>query len=199
MRAHLRVSSLRLALPAASALLLAALPLSCKSGSHAAEGAGRGATTGVVSGAVGGLVGALVFGGNPAESAARGAVYGGATGATVGAIAGSQVDAQERKRREAGLAKLREDIGDPAYAGLEALVDCKHKECLRRADEARRSTNPNYAEQGELATARSMLPRVVEQDWNIESEAQAEERMQAALARLMEIRAEYGKPQQCRG
>jgi len=191
----------------------------CASDSKTAEGAGRGAATGAVSGAVGGMVSALVFGGDPAEAAARGAVYGGATGAVVGGIAGSQADAQAEKQAEAQtkkqsdekLAKLRADIGDDAYEGLAALAECKHDKSLSQAAKAQESDNPNfslaglwlevlsYADGRDEAKARSMFPTLVEKDWNIKTEAEAEERMRSALQGLMDIRSEYNLPKVCGG
>lgn len=182
----------------------------CASDSYTAKGAGRGATTGAVSGAVGGLVSALVFGGDPVESAARGAVYGGAVGATAGAMAGSQVDRKIQQQREARLAMLRKEIGNDAFEGLEALADCRHDVSLRQAAKAQQSKNPNYTlaglwlevlnygDQREEAKARSLFPTVVEKDWDIKTEAQAEDIMRKALNELMNIRQEYNLPRVCR-
>lgn len=183
----------------------------CASDSHAAKGAGKGATTGAVSGAVGGLFSALVFGGDPAEAAARGAVYGGAVGATAGAMAGSEADSREKQQQEAQLAKLREQIGDDTFAGLEALADCRYDVSLQQADKAQKSQNPNfalaglwlevltYADQKEETKARSLFPTLVEKDWNIKSEAQAEEKMRKALNSLMDIREKNKLPRVCTG
>ena len=198
-------------------LTLAMLVTGCASDSKTAEGAGRGATTGAVSGAVGGMVSALVFGGDPAEAAARGAVYGGTTGAVVGAMAGSQADAQAEKQAEAQankqkdekLTKLRADIGDDAYKGLEALAECNHDQSLKQAALAQKSENPNYSLAGmwlevlsyadgrDETKARSLFPALVEKDWNIKTEAEAEERMRKALQGLMDIRGEYNLPKVC--
>lgn len=189
----------------------------CASDSKTAEGASKGAATGAVSGAVGGMVSALVFGGDPAEAAARGAVYGGTTGAVVGGIAGSQADAQakaqteaqEKKQTDDKYAKLKADIGDDAYQGLAALAECKHDKSLSQAAKAQKSDNPNfslaglwlevlsYADGRDEAKARSMFPTLVEKDWNIKTEAEAEERMRSALQGLMDIRGEYNLPKVC--
>lgn len=181
----------------------------CDGDSNTAQGAGRGAVTGSVSGAVGGLVGSLVFGGNVAESAARGAVYGGAVGATAGAMAGSQADARVAGEDAQKLAELRKNIGDDAFAGLEALAECRHDVAIVQAGAAQRSENPNYALAGlwlevlshadrrDEAKARALFPTVVERDWDVKSEAQAEEEMRDALAKLMDIRERYGLPRIC--
>lgn len=182
----------------------------CASDSYTAKGAARGATSGAVAGAVGGLVSALVFGGDPVESAARGAVYAGAAGAAGGAMAGSQVDKQVQQQREAELAKLRREIGDDAFEGLEALADCRHDVSLRQAAKAQQSKNPNYAlaglwlevlnygDQRDETRARSLFPTVVEKDWDIKTEAEAEDIMRKALNELMNIRQEYNLPRVCK-
>ena len=181
----------------------------CASGSQAAQGASEGATMGAVSGAVGGLVSALVFGGDPVERAAQGAVYGGAVGATAGAMAGSNADKQIQQQNNASLDKLRKDIGDDSFAGLEALAECQHKKALTQADKAQQSENPNYklagiwlkvltyADSKEETKARNMFPVLVEKDWNIKSESQAEETMRKALNKLMDIRETYKLKRVC--
>jgi len=180
-------------------------------GEYAAKGAGTGATTGAVSGAVGGLVSALVFGGDAGEAMARGAVYGGAVGATAGAMGGAQVDKKLEQQRDATAEALRTKIGDDAYEGLAALADCKHDVSLKQADLARQSDNPNfslaglwlevlsYADQGNEARARELFPEIVTEDWNIESEAEAEADMRQTLTKLMDIREQYSMPRVCSG
>ncbi len=192
-----------------SVLILAIQLSGCASDSYTAKGAGQGATAGAVSGAVGGLVSALVFGGDPAEAAARGAVWGGAAGATAGAMAGSQVDRQVNEQRESQLKALRQRIGDETYKGLEALADCNHDTSLKQARMSQASSNPNYAlaalwlevltyaDMKEEGTARSLFPKLVEKDWNINTEAEAESKMRSALNALMDIREDYNMPRVC--
>jgi hypothetical protein len=188
----------RVLLVACVVLWLGVQMTGCASDSYTAKGAGRGATSGAVAGAVGGLVSALVFGGDPVESAARGAVYAGAAGAAAGAMAGSQVDRQVQQQREAQLSKLRQEIGGDAFGGLEALADCEHDVSLRQAAKAQQSKNPNYAlnygDQRNEAKARSLFPKLVEKDWDINSESQAEDMMRKSLNALMDIRQEYNLP-----
>ncbi len=181
----------------------------CASDSHTTKDAARGAGSGAVAGAVGGLVGSLVFGGDVGRSVARGAVVGAAVGGTAGAISGSQKDKRKEEAREAQLDKLRQEIGPDAYDGLEALADCKHDISLRQAAKAQQSDNPNpalaglwlevlsYADQRDEAKARSLFPTLVEKDWDIKTEAQAEETMRDALNKLMDIRQEYKLPRVC--
>ena len=191
------------------ALFLGTLLSAC--GEYAAKGAGTGATTGAVSGAVGGLVSALVFGGDPAEAAARGAVYGGAVGATAGAMGGAQVDKKVAQQRQAQEDAIRTQIGDDAFKGLQALADCNHDVSLQQAGLARQSDNPNfalaglwlevlsYADKGDKTTASSLFPDIVNKDWDIKSEAQAEATMRDTLTKLMDIREQYNMPRTCSG
>jgi hypothetical protein len=185
----------------------------CESGSHASKGATQGAKTGAVSGAVGGLVSALVFGGDPIDRAARGAVYGGTTGAVAGGMAGSSRDKAEKQAkkqtRDAEIAKLKEEIGPDAFAGLSALAECRHDEVHGYAKRALQSENPNYslsglwlevltyADQKDEAKARSLFPELVKKDWEIKTEDEAETAMRDALSDLMGIRQEYGLPRVC--
>jgi len=151
--------------------------------SHSGKMAGQGAATGAAAGAVGGLVSALVFGGDPVDAAARGAVYGGTTGAVAGGIAGARADQAEKQKRDAQLEKLKKEIGEDAYNGLEALADCKHEVALGYARTAARSDNEDYALAGlwlEVLTygdnrqeekARALFPDLVAKDAKISSEA----------------------------
>jgi hypothetical protein len=176
---------------------------------HSGKMAGQGAATGAAAGAVGGLVSALVFGGDPVDAAARGAVYGGTTGAVAGAVAGAQADQAEKQKRDAQLEKLKKDIGEDAYNGLEALADCKHEVALGYARTAAKSDNKDYALAGlwlevlaygdnrQEEKARTLFPDLVAKDAKISSEAQAEETMRKALQSLMDIRAEYNLPRVC--
>jgi len=192
------------------AVLCISLPLAgCASGSHASEGAKRGATQGAVAGAMGGLVSALVFGGDPLDRAARGAVYGGTTGAVAGGMAGAERDKAERARQESSLAALRQEIGEDSFEGLVALAECRHDDVLPHAAAAKSSANPNFklsgmwlevltlADRGDEASARSHFPELVEADWDIKSETEAEAAMRGALGELMKIRGEYRLPQVC--
>ena len=176
---------------------------------HAGKGAAQGAGTGAIAGAVGGAVTALVFGGDPVEAAARSAVWGASAGAATGAIAGSQVDKKTDQQKEAKFAKLREEIGDENFAGLEALADCKHDQSLRAAAKGRQSKNPNYAlaglwleilnyaDKGQESKARDLFPTLVKQDWNTDTTAQAETKMREGTTALGNVREEYGRPRVC--
>ena len=188
---------------AALALVVAACQTSA--GKGAAEGAG----TGAIAGAVGGAVVALVFGGDPVEAAARSAVWGASAGAATGAIAGSQVDKKTEQQKEAKFAKLRDEIGEENFAGLEALADCKHDQSLRAAEKGRQSKNPNYAlaglwlevlsyaDQGQESQALGLFPALVKQDWNIDTTVQAESKMREGTTALGNIREEYDRPRVC--
>ena len=194
----------------AQLLAIAALALvvaGCQT--SAGKGAAEGAGTGAIAGAVGGAVVALVFGGDPVEAAARSAVWGASAGAATGAIAGSQVDRKTEQQKEAKFAKLRDEIGEENFAGLEALADCKHDQSLRAAEKGRQSKNPNYAlaglwleilsyaDQGQESQARALFPTLVKQDWNIDTTVQAESKMREGTTALGNIREEYDRPRVC--
>ena len=174
------------------------------------QGAGRGAATGAAVGAVGGMVTALVFGGNVGEAAARGAVYGGSTGAAAGAMSGAVADSNQKKAQQAAeLEALRKRLGDDAFNGLAALVECKHEVAQGYGRTAATSDNPDFALAGlwlQVITcadsrqedqARALLPDLVEKDSKLSSESQAETEMQAALQELKDIRQEYKLPREC--
>ena len=172
--------------------------------------AGQGAATGAAVGAVGGMVSALVFGGNVGEAAARGAVYGGSTGAAAGAISGAVADSNQKKAQEAAeLEALRKRLGDDAFQGLEALVQCKHEIAQGYGRTAAQSNNQDFALAGlwlqalafadsrQEDQARTLFPDLVAKDSKITSESQAESEMQGALQKLKEIRQEYKLPEDC--
>jgi hypothetical protein len=172
--------------------------------------AGQGAATGAVVGAVGGMVTALVFGGNVGDAAARGAVYGGSTGAAAGAMSGAVADSNQKKAQHAAdLEALKKRLGDDAYNGLAALVECKHEVAQGYGRTAAQSDNADFALAGlwlQVITfadsrqedqARALFPDLVEKDSKLSSESQAETEMQTAQQKLMDIRQEYKLPREC--
>ena len=174
------------------------------------QGAGRGAATGAAVGAVGGMVTALVFGGNVGEAAARGAVYGGSTGAAAGAISGAAADSNQKKAQQAAeLEALRKRLGDDAFNGLAALVECKHEVAQGYGRTAAKSSNADFslaglwlqvlafADNRQEDQARALFPDLVAKDSKLSSESQAESEMQGALKKLMDIRQEYKLPREC--
>jgi len=174
------------------------------------QGAGRGAATGAAVGAVGGMVTALVFGGNVGEAAARGAVYGGSTGAAAGAMSGAVADSNQKKAQQAAeLEALKKRLGDDAFNGLAALVECKHEVAQGYGRTAAKSNNPDFAlaglwlqvitfaDSGQEDQARALFPDLVAKDSKLSSESQAETELQAALQKLMDIRQEYKLPKDC--
>ena len=171
---------------------------------------GQGAATGTVVGAVGGMVSALVFGGDVGDAAARGAVWGGSTGAAAGAMSGAMADSNQKKAQEAAeLEALRKRLGDDAFSGLAALVECKHEVAQGYGRTAATSDNTDfalaglwlqvitYADSRQEDQARSLFPELVEKDSKLSSESQAETEMQAALKKLKDIRQEYKLPRDC--
>ena len=94
------------------------------------EGAGKGALGGAAAGAVGGMISAAIFGGDVGDAAARGAAWGASVGAVSGAVQGASADEvrkqnsarTERARQEAEIRRIREELGEDAFASLERLV-----------------------------------------------------------------------------
>lgn len=193
-------------------IMIALIALSACS-KQTAQQAGRGAAGGAVIGAVGGLVTGLVFGGNAAEAAARGAVYGASTGAAAGAMTGAMAERsqtpQQLPQNGNDLEKMRATLGEDAYSGLEALVDCKHEVALAYGRTAQQSANPDhalaglwlqvitYADNRQEDKARAIFPELVTKDQKLSSEAQAETKMREALQKLMDIREEHRRPRVC--
>ena len=188
-------------------ILIGGMMTACSS--HTTKSAGQGATMGAVVGAAGGMVSALVFGGNVGEAAARGAVWGGTTGAVAGGISGAQQEQATKAQQDKSIEKLKKELGEDAFNGLAAVVDCKHEVALGYARTAAKSDNKNYALAGtwiEILTyadsrhedkARALYPELIKNDTEISSESQAEETMRKALQRLMDIRGEYNLPKTC--
>ncbi len=199
------------------ALIILSIAALMACGTQSRKMAAEGATTGAVAGAVGGVVSALVFGGDPGEYAARGAAWGASTGAVTGAMSGARVDEAQRAQqaeaqraeRAAQLERLKAEIGEDSFSGLEALADCKHEVALAYARTATRSNNADhalagrwlevltYADRRDEVQARALLPDLVAKDPKLQSEAQAEENMRKALQSLMNIREEYELPRVC--
>ena len=177
------------------------------------QGAAQGATAGAAVGAVGGVVSAMVFGGDVVEGAARGAVWGGSTGAASGAIAGAQVADQKRAADQqqvaAELEKLRREIGDDAFLGLEALVDCKLPVALAYAETSQGSSNKEFAlaglwlelltlsEQGKGDSAKAQLPELVAKDPQLKTTESAGILLEQANSQVGDIREYYGMARNC--
>jgi hypothetical protein len=171
---------------------------------------GQGAATGAVVGAVGGLVSGLVFGGNAAEAAARGAVYGASTGAAAGAISGAAAESNQKKAQQAAeLEELKKRLGDDAFQGLSALVECKHEVALGYGRTAAGSDNPDfalaglwlqvlaYADSGQNDQAQGLFPDLIDKDGEITSDSQAEAATKDAIQKLKAIRKEHKLPSEC--
>jgi hypothetical protein len=164
---------------------------------------------GAVVGAAGGMVSALVFGGNVGEAAARGAVWGGTTGAVAGGISGAQQEQARKAQQDEAIKKLKKELGEDAFNGLAALVECKHEVALGYSRTAAKLDNKNYslaglwiqilayADSRQDNKARALYPDLITNDPEIGSESQADETTQKALQRLMEIRGEYNLPRTC--
>ena len=196
------------------ALLPGALVFLAACSANTVQRSGEGAIAGAAAGAVGGMFSALVFGGDMGDAAARGAVWGAGTGAVGGAMRGAaedsarrrQMAAEQQARQDAELARLRAEIGEDAFAGLEALALGKHEVALAYARTARRESSRNYALAGSwleaLAYADSnrpeeverLLPGLVAADPGVGSLAEAERTLAELRQGLADIRADFGLP-----
>jgi hypothetical protein len=194
---------------ATTTLLLAAL-VGC--GTTSGQMAGQGAGQGAAAGAAGGLLTAVIFGGDPIAAAARGAAWGAGAGAVSGAIQGSRIDDQRAAQEEQQeIARIKSEIGNDSFAGLEALVDCKHDVALGYAKQAMKARNRDhalaglwlevisYADRGDRKTARSLLPTIVTQSPEIADTTQATTTLNETLQGLADIRSHYGLAKKCRG
>jgi hypothetical protein len=88
-------------------------------------------------------------------------------------------------------------------------VSCDHQDALKDADNAKQSSNPNfavsgywlellsYADQGNGDKIKELMPGVVEKDWDINSEAEARTSLLQLQDKLMDIREEYKLPKKC--
>jgi hypothetical protein len=170
----------------------------------------QGAVTGAAVGAAGSVVSALIFGGDVGDAAARGAAWGATTGAVSGAIVGSQEDkAAQKKKQEQASQKLKADIGEDAFAGLTALVNCKHPVAIGYSQTAQKLDNSNYAlaglwlevltyaDEGKEARVQELVPMVVKSDPSVESSAEASVKMEEALQGLANIRRQHSMPSKC--
>jgi hypothetical protein len=170
----------------------------------------QGAVKGAAAGAAGSVVAALIFGGDVGDAAARGAAWGATTGAVSGAIAGSREDSAIKKReQDQAVQKLKQDIGEDAFAGLTALVKCKHPVALGYAETAQRHANNNYAAAGlwlEVLTNedvgkremnQDLLPKLINADPRVTSPAEVRAKVDTALAGLANIRRQHGLPVKC--
>lgn len=177
------------------------------------EGAVKGAAGGALAGAASGLISSLVWGGDPGEYMARGAAAGATVGAIGGAIEGSSNARAEKERQAAQeqreLDQLRRDIGNDAYAGVVALVDCKHAVALANAQVATDSTNGNHAlaglwvqaltlaDQGDVSGLHEVTPEIIRWDRKIANTSQFDSELKKAHDDLMDIRSDYMLSRSC--
>ena len=195
-------------------VVLGMLILFTSCSANTAKRAGEGAVGGAAAGAVGGMFMAAIFGGDIGDAAARGAVWGASTGAVTGAIHGAGEDAaqkqqqlaQQQARQADELRRFRTEIGDDAFAGLEALTVGKHDVALAYARTAMKQQNANYAlagrwlevltyaDSGRDAQAESLVPGLVSADPEIANLAQANQTLSELSEGLETIRAEFGLP-----
>jgi outer membrane lipoprotein SlyB len=180
--------------------------------SSSLEGAGKGALGGAAAGAVGGMISAAIFGGDVGNAAARGAAWGASVGAVSGAVQGSSADSakkqraasQEQARVSAEIAEIRRQLGEDAFTSLERLVDGKHEVALAYARTAQRSQNEDYAlaglwleaiayyDAGQERKAEALIPRLIEAEPTLNTEADTRVILVDLHDGLLEIREAFG-------
>ena len=180
--------------------------------SSSLEGAGKGALGGAAAGAVGGMLSAAIFGGDVGDAAARGAAWGAGVGAVSGAVQGSSADSarkqsaarSERARQEAEIRRIREEVGEDAFASLERLVDGKHDAALAYARVAQRSQAVNYSraglwlealtyyDAGQADKAGEVIPRLMAAEPKLASAADTQAILVDLYEGLLEIREAFG-------
>ena len=111
--------------------------------------------------------------------------------------AGARVDAAQNKALQEGeLKRLRSELGEDGFKGLEALADCKHEVAIAYALTASRSSNEDYSlaglwievlalgDRGDIKQACALFPDLVSRDPEISSDTQAGETMRKPLLQL---------------
>jgi len=190
--------------------LLASFVVGC---AGAGEGAAKGAAGGALAGAASGLITALVWGGDAGEHMVRGAQAGATVGAIGGAIEGSSNARAEKEYQAAQeqheLDQFRHDIGNDAYNGVVALVDCKHAVAIANAQSAAESTNGNhalaglwvqalsYADQDNATDLGAISTEIIRWDREISNSTQFESALRDAHNDLLDIRSDYHLPRAC--
>jgi hypothetical protein len=175
----------------------------------------KGAAGGALAGAASGLISALVWGGDPGEHMARGATAGAAVGAVAGAVEGSSRARAEKESKAAQeqreLDQFRREIGDNAFNGVIALVECKHEVAIANARVASESMNGNhalaglwvqalsFADQGDDASLDAITPEIVHWDREIADASQVQIELNKAYDDLLDIRTENLLPRSCSG
>lgn len=179
----------------------------------AGEGAVKGAAGGALAGAASGLITALVWGGDAGEHMVRGAQAGATVGAIGGAIEGSSKARAEAEYQAAQeqreLDQFRHDIGNAAFDGVVALVDCKHTVAIANAEIAAESTNGNhalaglwvqaltYADQDDSSRLEVIGTEIVRWDREVSNSTQFESELRNAHNDLLDIRSDNHLPRTC--
>jgi hypothetical protein len=190
--------------------IIAAASVGC---AGAGEGAIRGAGSGALAGAASGLLTSLVWGGDPGYHMARGATAGATIGAIGGAVQGSAQASQDRARDDAQLQQdiehFRRDIGNDAFDGVVALVECKYEVAMANARVAAQSKNSNhalaglwlealaYTDQNDTASIQNVIPEIVRWDRGADNAQQVDEQLRLTYSELLDIRGEFQLPRSC--
>ncbi len=120
-----------------------------------AEYSAKGAAAGAVSASLVGAVTDLIIDGRVNTHRLERNIVGGAVaGGIAGGVAGHAKDKAEKEQKESSAppsddyAALEKEIGPQNIAGLEQLINCRHKEAFALGLETEKSDNPSYSEAG---------------------------------------------------
>jgi hypothetical protein len=127
-------ASVRFAVIAAISCMIVA---GCTTGAR--QGAAQGGAMGLIGGAAAGAVNSLLFGGNVLEGAVQGGVVGAAGGAAAGAVQGGISEKQQAKpsaKSDKQVKAFRKELGDLNFQAMVYLVQCKHRDAIKFANQA---------------------------------------------------------------
>ncbi len=107
------------------------------------------------------------------------------------------------------LKKLKTKLGEDAYTGLAALVQCKYTVALSYAQIAQKLDSKEYAlagqwletlvyaDQGETRQAREKFPVIIASEPKLQTESDVEQSMEKALQGVANIRGQHNNSRTC--
>jgi hypothetical protein len=128
------LASVRFVVPMMVACAIAA---GCTTGAR--QGAVQGGTMGAIGGAAAGAVGSLLFGGTVLEGAVQGSLMGAAGGAAAGAVQGGVAEKQQATpsvKSDKQVKAFRKEQGDLNFQAVVYLLQCKHHDAIKFANQA---------------------------------------------------------------
>jgi hypothetical protein len=143
----------------------------------------------------------------------RGAAAGATLGAIGGAVQGSAQASEDKARKngqlEQDIEQFRRDIGNDAFDGAVALVECKHEVAIANARVAAQSRNSNhalaglwlealaYTDQDDTTSIQNLVPEIVRWDRGADNAQQVNEQLRLTYGELLDIRSEFQLPRSC--